>query len=398
MEKKSAIYLRLSRDDNAGSESESITSQRLFLLQYAEKHHIEIAYEFADDGLSGTNWRRRSLQNLLKAIEAGQIDTVLVKDLSRLSRDYIRTGELLEKWFPEHGVRLIAVNDGVDTGVHSASNDYFPIRAVMDDWYARDISRKVRAAIYARQKAGICTIANVPYGYMRCGDEIQVCKEHAEVIQHIFQAYANGTSCCAIAAALNEANIPPIRQYASGWSDATIRRVLQNPAYIGMLMLHKTEKYSYKSTQRRYLPQSENIVFRIPPLIPDALYQRVQQRMLSAGHSSNPKDWLSGNVSCAVCGSRMYCTGRESAARLICSAKKRHQICKNPSIKKDNLLSLIQTALCQDGIPKKASLLPILIEHISVSQEAVFLRVKYKDPHLHEQISAQSSVRSDANM
>lgn len=398
MTKKGAIYLRLSRDDNIGTESESITSQRLFLLQYAEKNRIEIAYEFTDDGLSGTNWQRQALQQLLKAIESGQIDTVLVKDLSRLSRDYIRTGELLEKWFPEHGVRLIAVNDGVDTGRQSASNDFFPIRAVMDDWYARDISRKVRAAIYARQKAGICTAANLPYGYVRSGNDIQICSPQAEVVQRIYHEYANGASCCTIASALNSDCIPTIRSHTSGWSDATIRRILCNPAYIGRLILHKTEKTSYKSTKKQYLPATENIVYPVPVVIPEPLFWQVQRRMKSAAHKPQPKDFLSGAATCALCGSRMYCTGSGTAARLICSTRKHQQCCQNPSIRRDTLIALMQSALNADGIAANFALLPSLIEHISISKEAVLLHVKYRNPHIQTPPDSQSVGRIPMNM
>lgn len=398
MTKKGAIYLRLSKDDNIGAESESITSQRFFLLQYAEKNRIEISYEFTDDGLSGTNWQRHALQQLLRTIESGQIDTVLVKDLSRLSRDYIRTGELIEKWFPEHGVRLIAVNDGVDTGRQSASNDFFPIKAVMDDWYARDISRKVRAAIYARQKAGICTAANLPYGYIRNGETIQICCSQAEIIQRIYQEYANGISCCAIASALNMDGVPPIRKHASGWSDTTVRRILSNPAYIGKLMLHKTEKASYKSTQKQCLPAIENIVYPVPALIPEPLFLQVQQRMKSAAHKAKTKDFLSGTVTCALCGSKMYCTGSDKSARLICSARKRRHGCRNPSIRRDTLISLIQTAFSKDGINVNSVLFPELVAYISISQEAVLLHVKYRNPHGQELPESPPIGRIPMNM
>lgn len=395
MVKKGAIYLRLSRDDSIGTESESITSQRLFLLQYAERNHIEIGYEFADDGISGTNFQRRALKNLLHAIESGCIDTVLVKDLSRLSRDYIRTGELLEKWFPEHGVRLIAVSDGVDTGVQSASNDFFPIRAVMDDWYARDISRKVRSALYARQRAGICTAANLPYGYERAGDTVRPCIQNAETVRAIYQAYTDGASCCAIAAALNAANTAPVSKSASGWNDVTVRRILCNPAYIGQLMLHKTEKRSYKSVQKRYLPASEHIVYRVPPLISDAMFMQAQQRMKASAHKAKPKDWLSGIVACAVCGGRMYSIGSGTSARLICSSRKRRKLCTNPSLKRDTLIQMIHSALNADGISVSHDALPALIRHIAVSQETVLFRMKYKNPHTKEQSSARLLGKDD---
>ena len=193
---QAALYMRLSREESLqDAEPDSIVSQRLLLMQYAQMHGIKVVAEYADSGVSGTKWERCGLQELLRMIEEGGINTVLVKDLSRLSRDYLQTGTLLESWFPMHGVRLIAVNDGVDTGAHSSANDYSPIRAVMDDWYARDISRKVRAAIYARQTAGICTAASLPYGYIRCGGEISAEPEKLRMLLTFSEAMLNPADC-----------------------------------------------------------------------------------------------------------------------------------------------------------------------------------------------------------
>ena len=255
-EVRAALYMRLSRDDGQRlDESESITSQRLMLMQYAEHHGLPVIAAFSDDGQSGTQWYRSGLQDLLRTIEDGLVNTVLVKDLSRLSRDYLRTGVLLEHWFPAHGVRLIAVNDGVDTAHPSAGNDYSPIRAVMDDWYARDISRKVRAAIYARQDAGICTAASLPFGYYRTDGRIDKHPEASKHVLDIFRTYVRSRSLTATANTLNNAGIPSPRNARSGWSSTTVRRILRNTAYCGTLYIHVTRKMSYKSSHRTVLPE-----------------------------------------------------------------------------------------------------------------------------------------------
>ena len=360
-------------------------SQRLYLYQYAANHGICVVSEYADDGISGISMQRESLQNMLRAIEAGTINTVIVKDLSRLSRDYLKTGELLENWFPAHGARLISVNDGVDTGIPSASNDYYPIRAIMDDWYARDISRKVRAAIHARQKAGICTAAALPYGYRRAENEIVIDTEQAENVRFIFSQYAAGRSCREIACTMNADNIAPVRRGAAGWHDATIRRILQNPAYIGRLYIHKTEKRSYKNTQKRRIPQEEQIMYPVPALIQPEQFARVQALLHRNRHSRTGRDWLSGIAVCAVCGSRMHCCGNGNAARLICGGRKRDHACQNPSLRRDLLISQLAEAIRGDGIPEAQTLLPHLISGIRVSADTIYVQLKYRRPNAPHQ-------------
>lgn len=332
-EQSTAIYLRLSRDDGiAGSESESISTQRHILLNYAHQHGLSVTAEFCDDGISGTRSDRAGLNALLSGIEEGWIGIVLVKDLSRLSRDYIRTGELIERWFPEHGARLIAVNDGIDTGEASAANDYSPIRAIMDDWYARDVSRKVRTAIYARQSAGLCTMANLPFGYQKAAGKVTVIPEKAETVRAIYKLYEACKSCCEIADLMNRTGV----QAPGGgghWNDVTVRRILTNPAYIGNLHLHTTRKTGYKCSRRVCLAESEAILYPVPPIITDSQYQNVQKLMQQRRHSDAQHHPLSGKLFCGVCGSRMQL----STGRFRCSGKPAGKCCKNPSLRCDLL-------------------------------------------------------------
>ena len=375
-EKRTAIYLRLSRDDRISSESESITSQRLFLYQYAAQHGLEIGYEFADDGISGVSMQREALQNLLRTIQDGRIGTVLVKDLSRLSRDYIKTGELLENWFPAHGVRLIAVNDGVDTANASSVNDFSPIRAVMDDWYARDISRKVRAAIYARQAAGICTAATLPYGYERVRGAICLHADHAKHVKEVFRLYLLHRNLRAAAEYLNRSGIPSPRHASCGWSTATIQRMLKNRAYCGELHLHVTRKQSYKSAFRQTLPPAEHICMQIPRLIPEAEFDLVQQIMSANGHKKHRAHWLSGKATCGCCGSRMIV----SEGRLLCGGRKRGSGCRNGSVGLGILIPQMTAAISADGFPVREALLPFLVRRVLVSEAQITVFVRYQKP------------------
>lgn len=169
MMEPAALYLRLSQEDGERwGESQSISNQRIFLTQYCQANGFTVAECYIDDGYTGTNFNRPGFQRLLRDIERGKIKTVITKDLSRLGRDYIETGRYVECYFPEKGIRYIAVNDGVDTGKEeSAGNDMSAFKAVFNDFYARDVSRKVRSALTAKRRAGEFIGAWAPYGYQK---------------------------------------------------------------------------------------------------------------------------------------------------------------------------------------------------------------------------------------
>lgn len=370
--KYGAIYLRLSRDDNNRNESESIANQRRLLMQYAAVNQIPVRYEFLDDGITGTTQNRKGLQQMFQAIEDGRIDTVLVKDLSRLSRNYIHTGTLIEEWFPAHGIRLISVDDGIDTARSSASNDLFAIRAVIDDWYARDISRKVRAAIYAKQNAGFCTAAHLPFGYEKREDAICVQNQHAQIIKSIFQQYCSGASICKIAGRLRA-----VKESERKWSDTAVRRILNNPAYIGNLYLHTSEKASYKCNRRIPVPYEKAILYPVPRIISDELFYEVKDKLSDKRRRREPPHWLTGKVFCACCGAKMHISGTEGG-RIICSTRKRFQTCRAPSILRKELLDNISEVLRQDGIPFQDSLCRRIIHTIRISPDCITICVTYK--------------------
>lgn len=180
------LYLRLSREDGEG-ESQSIQSQRLLLTKFCQQQGFAVAAEYVDDGYSGTTFQRPAFAKMLADIEQGRIDTVITKDLSRLGRDYILTGHYLERYFPAHGVRYIALGDNIDTG--RGQDDMAPFRAVVNDLYARDISRKVRASLLAKKQAGLFIGARPPYGYRRQAEDknrLEPDPDTAGVVKQIF--------------------------------------------------------------------------------------------------------------------------------------------------------------------------------------------------------------------
>ena len=380
-----ALYLRLSREDSEmHQESNSIANQRILLKQHAQKIGVMICAEFVDDGESGTKWERTGLQEMLMAIKCGWIKTVLVKDLSRLSRDYIRTGELLEKFFPAYHVRFISVEDRIDSAQPTAVGEFAAIRAVMDDWYARDISRKVRAAIYSRQNAGYCTAASLPYGYYRANNEIFVHANHAKTVCEIFALFRNGLSCTQIAAHLNTAHEPSPRNLSTGWTDTAIRYILQNSAYTGSFRLHTTEKVNCKTAIRTRVSSDRHVIYQIPSIISSADYQEVQNIFQIRKRKTNEKHWLSGKAVCGICGSNMTVTA-DDRLRLICGGRRRKNGCRNPSLRLDILSAQITDALYAAGMSVTDGSLKRLINRMIITPEQVTVRLLCQKP------SAQSS-------
>ena len=158
---KVAIYIRLSREDGDKQESESIGNQRDIIMRYIKENNLQFIDEYVDDGVSGTTFERQGFQKMISDIEQKRINMVITKDLSRLGREYIQTGYYIENYFPEHMVRYVAINDGIDTFLDSTSNDVTPFKSIMNDMYAKDISKKVRSVIKEKQKKGeyMCTVA-----------------------------------------------------------------------------------------------------------------------------------------------------------------------------------------------------------------------------------------------
>ena len=149
---KVAIYIRLSREDGDKGESESIGNQRDIIRRYIKENNLQFIDEYVDDGISGTTFERAGFQRMIADIEKQRINMVITKDLSRLGREYIQTGQYIEKYFPEHNVRYVALNDGIDTFIDNTNNDIAPFKAIMNDMYAKDISKKVKTSLHSRMK------------------------------------------------------------------------------------------------------------------------------------------------------------------------------------------------------------------------------------------------------
>lgn len=366
-------------------ESESIASQRAMLLQYAAQMRFAVYDIFTDDGYSGVVWERPAFQQMLALAQEGHIRTIITKDLSRLSRDYIHTGQLLEQWFPAHGIRFIAISDGIDTAIAHPANEFFPIRAVMNDWYARDISHKVRSALQARRQKGICTLATVPFGYRRVKNTIVPNPEWCAVIQWIFMQSTSGQSLRQIAKNLTAQRIPTPRMLQIGkeanpvWSDVTVRRILQNPVYMGDLQLHRSERISHKCKQKRSLSPAQWCSLAVEPIISRELFAAAQNALAKRTRQKAASHWLKGIALCGECGAVM--TLRDTTTphpRLQCSGRKKGNCCTNPSMRVEDLEAMLRQQFLADGVPDSVALWRQLITELRIGRTQIEATVIYQ--------------------
>lgn len=357
-----ALYLRLSQEDGERwGESQSISNQRFFLTQYCQENGFLVAECYIDDGYTGTNFNRPGFQRLLRDIERGKITTVITKDLSRLGRDYIETGRFVDCYFPEKGVRYIAVNDGVDTGrEESAGNDMSALKAVFNDFYARDVSKKVRSALTAKRRAGKFIGAWAPYGYQKDRKQrgnLVPDPESAQVVRRIYRDFLKGESVRSIAKKLTAEGIPtPLErrnggQKATGrWNESTIRRILTCETYAGNLTQNQSKTISYKVRKRIANPKTEWIVVSDThePLIAKEEFQMVQRLFNTRSNPQKPKErhLLSGLVFCGDCGSPMTFVKDGPRTYLVCSSSRRYPgSCKTHCIREDEVERILLDSL-----------------------------------------------------
>ena len=338
--KITALYSRLSHEDELQGESNSISNQKLLLESYAKQHGFINLKWYIDDGYSGANFDRPDFQKMLADIEAGKVGTVIVKDMSRLGRNYIQVGMYTEMVFPQNGVRFIAVNDTVDSA--NGENDLTPLRNLFNEWFVRDTSKKIRASKRAKGMSGKPTTSQPVYGYLMDKDgNFIVDEETAPVVQQIYRLCLAGNSPTRIARILTEQEIPTpgtlefrrtgsARRYHPGhecrWADNTVAHILERREYLGHLVNFKTEKESYKSKRTLENPIEKQVVFENhhEPIIDAQTWERVQE-LRNQRRRPNRFDevgLLSGLLFCADCGSALhqqrYNTDQRSCDCYIC--------------------------------------------------------------------------------
>lgn len=321
-----ALYLRLSRDDELQGESGSIQTQRMMLRQYAAEHGLTVADEYIDDGWSGTNFERPSFQRMIDDIEDGKINCVVTKDLSRLGRNYILTGQYTEIYFPSKGVRYIAINDNVDT--LNGESELAPFLNILNEMHARQTSKKVKAAMHTRFANGAHYGAYAPLGYVKDPDKkghLLIDPETRWIVEKIFDLAVHGRGAASITRILVEEKIPTpgwlnYERYgtfsniyagapaekAYAWTIAQVKSILKEETYIGHSVHNKQSNISFKNKKKVRKPQEEwyRVENTHEAIISEEAFQKVQELIASRRRKrrNGTTQIFAGLIKCADCG------------------------------------------------------------------------------------------------
>ncbi|MCI8411104.1 MAG: recombinase family protein [Clostridia bacterium] len=323
------IYLRLSREDETAGQSMSIQNQKDYIMNYVLEQGWNICNTYIDDGYSGLNFDRPAFKNLIADIENKKIDLVITKDLSRLGRDYIDTGYYLERYFPQKNVRYIALSDGIDTFENTSNNDLSPFKSVINDMYAKDISKKIRTVMDTKRINGQFIGAFAPYGYVKDKEnknKLIIDEEAASIVRRIYEMYISGQSMANIVRTFNTEKILPPTEYKRQvqnlsyvnvcskygvWRLETIKRILTNPTYIGNMVQHRSEKINYKVKKFKKIPKKDWIIAENThePIIDKNTFETVQAMVEKKSGTFYPSQRvehiLSGIIYCGDCGMPM---------------------------------------------------------------------------------------------
>ena len=378
-----ALYERLSRDDELVGESNSIVNQKAYLEGYAAQHGFLNCVHYTDDGWSGGNFDRPSWKQLVADVEAGKVGTVLVKDMSRIGRDYLQTGYFTEVLFRQHDVRFIAIANNVDSD-DPGSNEFTPFMNIMNEWYLRDQSRKMRTAYQVKGMSGKPVTNNAPYGYKKDPSDRNhwlVDEEAAAVVRRIFHLSIQGHGPYEIASILTHGKVecpgyyfsthlcsPTHGQYPSerkhDWRGGTVLKILSRPEYMGHTVNFRTHKVSYKTTKKAKNPPEEWVIYEnTHEAIVDAdtwhlaQHERGTKARTDTIGVANP---LTGLVFCSDCGAKMYnsrqrkkknnCESDQFSDTYNCSTYSRTQaretrICSNHHISTQAIRTLLLEAI-----------------------------------------------------
>jgi site-specific DNA recombinase len=326
-EKITALYCRLSRDDELAGDSNSIVNQKAILKKYADDNGFRNTSFFVDDGFSGTNFERPDFQRMIAEMDEGHISTIIVKDMSRLGRDYLKVGYYTEVAFPNAEVRFIAINNGVDSA-NQQDSDFTPFLNIINEWYAKDTSKKIRAVFKSKGQSGKPLCTNPPYGYVKSADDKLkwvVDTEAAEVVRDIFKMCMTGLGPTQIARKLEQRCIEvptahlnrmgintPARQPENpyAWQSRTVADILAKMEYLGHTVNFKTYKKSYKSKTKVWNNPEDWEIFEHTheAIIDEATWDIVQKIRDGKRRPSRMGEMgvLSGMMYCADCGAKLY--------------------------------------------------------------------------------------------
>lgn len=346
--KVTALYVRFSYDDGIDAESGSIEHQKALLKSYAESNGFTNLAFYADDGYTGTNFKRPSFQRMMSDIKKGLVETVIVKDMSRLGRNYLMVGQYTELEFPKHNIRFIAINDNVDSD--KGMNEFLPIHNLMNEFYSRDISKKIRAAVRQKGNSGQAVTSALPYGYIRNPEDKNdwIIDQYAgEIVRRIFDYYVNHMmSAHEIAKILtSEKHLLPrvyrrarkgieVDENACQWSVSTILQILKHQEYVGDTVNFRCEITSYKNKKIIYNGDDKIKIFpdTHPAIVNREIFQMAQDRReKTIRHISRPHKYIFKDfLYCKDCHARLH--GRQSGGKKLaygyeCSTYRKHKGC-----------------------------------------------------------------------
>lgn len=377
------VYCRLSQDDGLDGDSNSITNQKKILLDVVTRENLSNPILFVDDGFSGTNFDRPAISEALRLVENRQVSNFIVKDLSRLGRSYIKVGQLTEITFPSFDVRFIALNDGIDSSKPNETNSIFlPIKSLMDEMYAADTSKKIRAVVQSKARAGERVTVNPPYGYLKAPNNPKnwiVDPVASEVVKRIFQEAKSGKSLSEISKGLKNDKIfkpdrhrieiglkpisssPNVETLPYFWTRETLSAILGREEYLGHTVNLRTRTKSYKDKRKVDNPKEDWLIFKntheaiIDQETFDIVrkmrnHKRSNQRYKNrAGH----ENLFAGIVFCGTCGRKHYFCPQEKNGlnhdHYKCSGyRKPIDGCENPHyIQKSALIEIVNGKLRQ---------------------------------------------------
>ncbi len=357
-----AIYIRLSKEDidRGYDESESIKNQRTLLTQYVEKLGPEynLIDIYIDQGFTGTNFNRPDFKRMIKDIKDRKINMVITKDLSRLGRDYIETGEYIEKWFPENNIRYVSVTDGIDTfETMNGNNDIAPFKSILNDMYSKDLSKKIKTALHTMQKQGKWVGGKTAIGYMKDPKDknrLIICEKEAEIVKTIFNMAVEGNQIGTIRDYLNANNIPTTNQLRYNkitfWENKTIKNILKNKVYIGITEQNKRSRISYKNRKVRQNPKEQwNIVENThSPIIDKKIFEKVQKMIIVQNYNRNEKKnkfLLDGLLFCYECNHKIGVRGKKKEYYyMVCNNYRRNSklnLCTSHGFSYQNLEEMV---------------------------------------------------------
>lgn len=381
-----AMYLRLSKDDGDNIESESITNQRKIIRDYIDKHQeLKLYNEYVDDGYSGANFNRPSFKKMLQDIEDKKINMVITKNLARLGRNYIETGTYIERYFPDHKVRYIAILDRVDNFNDSVSNDFVPIKSVFNEKHCKDTSIAVKRTKRRKMQEGVYACNTAPFGYKKDPNNIGkliIDEESSKTVKRIFELKENGYTTSQIVCYLDKNHYKTPAEYLNirgfekvkekdVWRRSSVTRILGNKVYLGYCVRGKTQNISYKTKDRIYVKRNDFIV--IPnthePIISEETFAKVHNtNKYGTIREHQENNYLFKNfIYCKNCGKKLifkkerekvyiYCRNHSENSKLCCNNCKINYEQVEDRIFKyivDMYKDYFKSAKCKDNLYKK---------------------------------------------